>query len=175
MAAGRPTDYKPEYCEQVTKLCKLGATDKEMANFFEVSEQTFNAWKHEYPQFLESIKAGKIKADAEVAASLYRRATGYQYREITFEKLGPGEDQIEVGETGMEAIEQELYKKKVTVKEMPPDVAAQNIWLKNRRGRVPDDAQKWADKQEVGLTDNDGNDVPPVQIVYQLPDNKRDA
>ena len=42
---GRPTDYKPEYCEQATKLCKLGATDAELGDFFEVTEQTINNWK----------------------------------------------------------------------------------------------------------------------------------
>lgn len=32
----------------------------------------------------------------------------------------------------------------------------------------------WKDKTEHGFTDNDGNDITPVQ-VFQLPDNKRDA
>lgn len=39
---GRPPSFKEEYTEQVIKLCLLGATDKEMANFFAVSEQAFN-------------------------------------------------------------------------------------------------------------------------------------
>lgn len=32
---GRPTKYKEEYTDQAYKLCLLGATDKEMADFFE--------------------------------------------------------------------------------------------------------------------------------------------
>jgi hypothetical protein len=36
--AGRPTKYKSEYPEQTFKLCLLGATDKEIANIFEVNE-----------------------------------------------------------------------------------------------------------------------------------------
>lgn len=169
--AGRPTEYKSEYCEQVEKLCKLGATDKEIADFFDVEESTINNWKIAHPEFLESCKDGKIKADAEVANSLYKRAIGYQYRETTFEKIGPKEDTIEVGEEGMESVETELYKKKVVVKDMAPDVAAINIWLKNRRGRVDKGAQRWADKVETGFTDNDGNDVPVT--IFQLPDNGR--
>ena len=31
---GRPTKYKPEYSAQAQKLCLLGATDAEMADFF---------------------------------------------------------------------------------------------------------------------------------------------
>lgn len=156
MPAGRPTDYKSEYCEQVTKLCKLGATDKEIADFFDVEETTVNNWKIAHPEFFESIKKGKIIADAEVAHSLHKRAIGYQYDEVTFEKIGPGEDQVEVGETGIETIKQDLFKKKVVTKEVPPDVAAQNIWLKNRRGKVAPDAQRWVDKVESDVNLNGG-------------------
>lgn len=169
--AGAPTEYKPEYCTQVEKLCKLGATDKEIADFFEVVESTINNWKIAHPEFLESIKKGKIIADAEVAHSLHKRAIGYQYDEVTYEKIGPGDEKVEVGEQGMETVKQDLYKKKVVTKEVPPDVAAQNIWLKNRRGRVDKGAQRWADKVESGFTDGDGNDVPVT--IFQLPDNGR--
>lgn len=169
--AGRPTDYKAEYCEQAFRLCLLGATDKEMAAFWGVSEDTVNEWKKVHPEFSVSVKAGKIDADAKVAASLYKRATGYDYRETTFEKIGEGPDAIEVGEAGMESIEQDTYKKKVVVKELAPDVAAINIWLKNRRGKVDEGAQRWADKVETGYTDGQGNDVL-VQII-QLPANGR--
>jgi hypothetical protein len=34
MERGRPTKYKEEYNEQAYKLCLLGATDKELADFF---------------------------------------------------------------------------------------------------------------------------------------------
>ncbi len=33
---GRPTKYKEEYAFQAEKLCRLGATDKEMADFFNI-------------------------------------------------------------------------------------------------------------------------------------------
>ena len=73
-AGGRPTDYKPEYAECVFKLCLLGSTDSDLAVFFDVSEATINNWKIAHGEFLESIKAGKEKADAEIAESLYRTA-----------------------------------------------------------------------------------------------------
>lgn len=52
----RPTKYQEAYAEQARKLCLLGCTDAELADFFEVSEATINNWKLEYPEFLESIK-----------------------------------------------------------------------------------------------------------------------
>ena len=38
-AIGRPSKFKPEYVEQARKLTQLGATDREVAEFFEVSER----------------------------------------------------------------------------------------------------------------------------------------
>jgi hypothetical protein len=169
--AGRPTDYREEYNVQVEKLCKLGATDKEIADFFGIAQSTLYDWKSNIPEFSEAIKRGKIIADAEVAESLHKRAVGYQYREVTSEKMGAKEDTLEVGSEGMESIEQDVYKKKVVVKDMAPDVAAQNIWLKNRRGRVSKEAQRWADKVETGFTNGEGEDVPVT--IFQIPDNGR--
>jgi hypothetical protein len=45
MTAGRPTKYQPEFAEQAYKLCLLGATDPEMADFFEVCVATVQNWK----------------------------------------------------------------------------------------------------------------------------------
>ncbi len=67
---GRPTRYKAEYTEQAFKLCLLGATDANLADFFEVSEKTINTWKDAHPEFLQSLKAGKDEADANVGERL---------------------------------------------------------------------------------------------------------
>ena len=82
--AGRPTEYKEEYNEQVYKLCLLGAIDKDIADFFDIQESTLNLWKKKHPEFMEAIKDGKEKADAEVAKSLYKRAIGYKKKSIQF-------------------------------------------------------------------------------------------
>ena len=162
MSAGRPTDYDVSYPEKVFKLCLLGATDAEIADFFEIAESTLYLWKQEHTEFSEAIKRGKITADAEVANSLFKRANGYQYDEVTYEKIGDGDDKVEVGEAGLETVKQDKYKKKVVTKEVAPDVAAQNIWLKNRRSRVKDGALKWADKHE-----HTGEGGGPIQIIFE--------
>lgn len=73
MSIGRPTEYNPEINEQVFKLCLLGATDEQIADFFGVSRATISNWKNKYPDFLDTLKRGKLGADAEAANSLYQR------------------------------------------------------------------------------------------------------
>lgn len=140
---GRPSEFKPEFVQQAEKLCLLGATDVEIADFFGVHPATVYRWKLEYPDFCEAIKAGKESADARVERSLYQMATGYDYRE---------EQAIK--------IKVEQYKEEVEVVEVtkhkPAEPPAAIFWLKNRR---KDD---WRDKQDYELTGKDGKDLIPA-------------
>ena len=122
---GRPTKYKTEFAEQARKLCVLGATDKQLSDFFEVSESTINKWKLDFPEFSESLKLGKLIADAEVADKLYQRATGYSHPEV---KVFNNQGEIVTHEC---------------VKHYAPDPTAAIFWLKNRQ------SDKWRDKQHV--------------------------
>ncbi len=122
---GRPTAYKPEYAKQALSLCLLGATDAEMADFFDVSEQTINAWKGKQPSFLESLRRGKIEADSKVAESLYARATGYEC------------DEEKMTQEGGKLV------KTTTTKRFPPDFQSMALWLKNRR------PNEWTDTRHV--------------------------
>lgn len=123
---GRPTEYKPEYAEQAAKLCALGATDFELANFFEVNTATIYRWRNVHPEFCEAVTCGKEKADERVARALYNRAVGY-----TFES-----EKIQVMRDGS-------IVRAPMLEHVAPDPAAAMNWLKNRQ---PD---KWRDKQEV--------------------------
>lgn len=126
----RPTRYKAEFAEQARKLCLLGATDKDLAEFFEVSEQTINAWKKAHKGFIESLKAGKRLADADVAERLYQRAMGYSHPE---EK---------VFNNGGEIVTH------VTTKRYPPDPTSMIFWLKNR------DPERWREKAAEEKSDD---------------------
>jgi hypothetical protein len=124
MAAGRPSKYKVEYAKQAAKLCKLGATDAQLADFFQVSVSTVNLWKVEHKDFSESIKVPKAEADERVEQSLYRRAMGYEHDEVDIRVVG--------GELVVTPIR----------KYYPPDSTAMIFWLKNRK------SAEWRDKQE---------------------------
>lgn len=129
MARGRPSSYKPEFAEQTRKLCELGATDAEIADFFEVSKATITTWKAAHPDFLASLKAGKDLADERVERSLYHKAIGYTFEAV---KIFPG---------GADGPVYAPYTEHV-----PPDTTACIFWLKNRR------QQQWRDvhKHEHG-------------------------
>ncbi len=125
MAGGRPTDFKPEYAEQAAKLCSLGATDMELADFFEVDVRTIYRWRNSNEQFCQAVKVGKEAADDRVERSLYQRAVGYTFdSEKVFNYQG------------------EIVRAK-TQEHVPPDSGAAFNWLKNRRG------EQWREKQEV--------------------------
>lgn len=134
MLVARPSKFDPAKCVQAEKLCKLGATDKELANFFEVSEQTLNTWKKEHPAFLESLKKGKEMADAEVGERLYQRACGYSHPEVHISNY------------------QGAITKTPITKHYAPDTTACIFWLKNRRPDV------WRDRVE-----HTGRDGGPIE------------
>lgn len=142
---GHISKYKPEFDKQVYALCMLGLTDKEISSFLGVTERTFNNWKVENSSLFQSIRRGKTIADAKVAISLFRRAVGYQYEETTFESvvLDKNED-----------IAKKAFKKKTVKKELPPDVGAATMWLKNRQ------RDKWRDR------DIDLNSLTNEQLDY---------
>lgn len=126
----RPTKYQDSYAAQALKLCRLGATDKELADFFGVAESTVNKWKDDHPEFSESLKEGKGLADAEVADKLFKRATGYEHNAVKI---------VANANTGQEHIVNYTER-------YPPDTTAAIFWLKNRR---PD---LWRDKTEQQLS-----------------------
>lgn len=145
----RPTNYRKEYAEQARKLCLLGYTDKQLADFFNVCEQTINTWKIKHPEFLESIKKGKEFADIDVVESLYKRATGFDYEEV--------ELKVADGRTS----------KKIIKKKVAPDSTAIIFWLKNRQPK------SWRDKQEIDHQSSDGS-MSPKQ-VKDLTDEELEA
>src|SRR6516162_5364463 len=77
---GRPTLFRPEFVDQVRKLCQLGATDVEVARFFQVDPSTIYLWRIQHPEFSESMKIGKALPDDRVERSLYQRAIGYNLK-----------------------------------------------------------------------------------------------
>lgn len=135
--AGRPSKYDKKINKQVEKLCILGATDAEIADFLDIDVATLNRWKLKHRELCASIKRGKIQADVKVADRLYQRALGYSHKAV---KIFNNEG------APMIVPYTEHY---------PPDTTAAIFWLKNRRGKVnPEEGQQWADKQSIDHTSN---------------------
>jgi hypothetical protein len=135
MPAGQPTAYRPAYAAQAGKLCKLGATDEDLADFFEVSIRTIANWKVAHAKFLQALKGGKGAADDRVERSLYQKATGYTF------------DAVKIFQSDGKPL---IVPHREHV---PPDTTAAIFWLKNRR------KADWRDRHE--LTGPDGG---PLRI-----------
>lgn len=144
---GRPTKYKKEFPRQAVKLCKLAATDREIADFFEISEATLNRWKLEHSEFCEALKTGKEQADNRVHESLYRRAVGYEHDEIHISN----------------------YQGKITktpiVKHYAPDPTSCIFWLKNRRPDEWRDIKAMEHSGTIGHYDSDDMTDEELQVI----------
>jgi len=171
MPAGRPSKYSTKMNKQAESLARLGLTDKEIAEFFDIAESTFYEWKEVYPKFAEAIKKGKLPADAKVVDSLFKRATGYKYKEVTYEKI----DSKEVLDAESDsAITKDTYRKRIVTKEVAPDTMAAIYWLNNRRSNVEKGSQRWAQKQEIDHS-NKGDKFGTVPVVVIQNPNNDDA
>lgn len=144
MTAGRPTKYKPEYVAQAAKLCQLGATDAQLADFFEVSLSTISLWKVEHTEFSDAIKIPKDQANERVAQSLYRRAMGYEHDEVD-----------------IKVVDKEIVITPIR-KYYPPDSTAMIFWLKNRQ---PD---QWRETKAVELTGPEGGPLAFTTIERRI-------
>lgn len=138
----RPTKFKPEFVEQARKLCKLGATDAELADFFGVAVRTIDMWKLQHEAFLRAIKTTKAMADRRVEASLYRRAIGYEH-----------------DDTDIRVVDGKIVKT-ATRKVYAPDTAACIFWLKNRNRKA------WRDRIDTAVGGpEDGAPIPVEHTV----------
>jgi hypothetical protein len=112
---GRPTPYRADYARIAFRHALLGATLEDLALLFDVSLSTISTWKATHPKFSSAILDGRVNADAHVATSLYGRAVGY-----------------DVQETEIRIVKGRVKRIKV-IKHYPPDVVAQQFWLRNRQ------------------------------------------
>lgn len=116
--------YNPDFVRQAKAMCQLGATDRDLADYFEVTTRTIQRWQGQYPDFSAALNRGKEAADDRVERSLYSRATGYTFdSEKIFNNDG-------------------IITRVRTIEHVPPDVTACIFWLKNRR------PAEWRDKTD---------------------------
>lgn len=127
---GRPSSYDPKYVGQAFRLALLGLTNQQIAKAFGCSTATLHKWGKDHPEFLSALNNGKDVADAQVAVSLYQRATGFEHPE----------EHIHVRRDG-------TVIRVPTTKKYPPDTTAAIFWLKNRQRKL------WRDGEQANFTD----------------------
>lgn len=123
-----------------------GLTDEQIAHNMGIAYSTFKEWKKKYSAFSATLKRNKEVVDRIVENSLFKRAVGYDYEEVTKERRkNPDTDEYE-----------EVVTKRV-LKHVAPDVTAQIYWLKNRKPDV------WREKQ-VAETNNEALEAMYAQL-----------
>jgi hypothetical protein len=142
---GRPTVYTQELDEHARRLCLLGLTDDELAEYFGITRHGMRHWDKLYPSFLSARAEGREKADAEVADSLFKRAIGYSHKAVKI---------LVVDKT----VVREEY-----IEHYPPDTNAASLWLSSRqRGR-------W--KLKPTTEDEDDGGGRTIRIIGGLPED----
>jgi hypothetical protein len=56
---GRPSLYKPEYCEEVIALGKIGKSTEAIGAILGVGTKTLYNWRDENPEFLHALELAK--------------------------------------------------------------------------------------------------------------------
>ena len=125
------THVEPKLFE-VECWARDGLIDEQIAKNLGVAYSTFRTYIDKFPALSAALKKGKEVIDYEVENALLKRALGYNYKEVTQERIFNEE-------LGMF----DLTTTKVVKKEVVPDTTAQIFWLKNRK------PVEWRDKQEV--------------------------
>lgn len=128
--------------QELTAMAEAGMSDREMAKNMGVSQATFRGWMKRWEDMGRAVETGRAGAEKKVEHALLKRALGYTYMEITYERA---EDKD--GNSDM------VVKRQVE-KQVVPDLSAIMIWLKNNN------PEKWDEKQE-----------PEQDIVVRLTDN----
>lgn len=130
--------YNAEYHDDwAWSLAMKGATDDEIAQAFGISTRTLNRWKNEHQSFVEALTTGKEVADAKVEKTLYKRALGYEVKDV---------EQIVENDpvTGRPVI----GKQRILTKHVAPDTMAIMYWLNNRKKHTGE----WSQSQKVELS-----------------------
>lgn len=117
-----------------------GLTINEICRKISVDPRTFRSWQKKFPELSEALCVSKEVSDINVTNSLYKRACGYDYQEVT-----------------QELVEGELRVTKVVKKHVPGDVKAALSWLYSRQ------SQLWRASQEP--LDTNGPELLAAQDV----------
>jgi cell division protein FtsX len=124
------TKYQPGFPERARKLAEEGLLDEQIARQLGVGTVAFYRYQEQHREFREALKEGKRKPNEEVEAALFKRAVGYETREVTAVPMVQG------GESKARVV-------KVVTKQVPGDVTAQILWLKNRM------RERWRDARQI--------------------------
>lgn len=128
MKIGRPSKYKSHvepYLDEIRDMA-LVMSEEQIAETLGIGYTTFRKYKSEYPALNDSLKNGRKQLVFQLKSTLIERAKGFHYTEKKVIK----EDGV--------VVKEEIYTKFAL-----PDVAANNLLLKNY------DSDNWANDPQA--------------------------
>lgn len=145
----------PHVIHQAEELTgKLGARNKDLAEYFQVDITTVEGWIKTRPAFGDAVRRGRTHASLKVAQSLYQKATGCEITEqVLFNKT------VKTYHPNGKLASQ--YTEPVVVelkKELPPDAYAANKFLSIIMREV------WADSSKVDINHKYSGEVTTRKI-----------
>lgn len=151
MAVGRQSKYethiKPNF-DKISKMLNDGASEKQCAEALGVSYPAWNKYKVKYKDFGELCGKPRTKLVEDLRGALIKKALGMKVeRKKIYSKKDEDGNEVKYTE--------------ITIDELPPDVAAINLALKNY------DKENWAnDPQSLQIKKEE------LQLKKELADFK---
>lgn len=123
------THIKP-YFDKIEKMLNEGASEEQVALSLGVSYSSFNNYKKQYEELAELCKQPRVKLIQDLRSALIKKALGMKVeRKKTYMKK--------------DADGREAKYTEIMIDELPPDVAAINLALKNY------DKDNWANDPAI--------------------------
>lgn len=88
--AGRPSDYRVEYCERVKEIMKTGQSFAAVAAELGVGRPTITHWRHKFPDFDRACSEGEELAQKWWENLAMSVATGYAAGHEVYKKANHG-------------------------------------------------------------------------------------
>lgn len=143
----------PDGLLRLEAYARDGLTNEQIAANIGITRKTLQEWIAKYSDISDTLKRGKEVIDIEVENKLLKRALGYDYTEVTKERVQKKDDR---GQPAVDLHGFPIYEMAITKtvkKEVAPDTTAQIFWLKNRKPK------EWRDKQEMEHSGSINNDI----------------
>jgi hypothetical protein len=155
MPGGRPTKYNKQLHPIIGRaLSKLGNTSQGIADEIGVGLSTVELWKKQHKEFMDAIKKGRADLVTRLEGALYRRAEGYDTKEVE----------------AVQDKEGKIIPQKIKIKHIPADAACLIFSLVNLTRNVKD-AMKWehVTKQELAML------PPPDDPLKEMTAKEKDT
>lgn len=117
--------------EDIKKWAESGVTEEDIAKNCGVSYASFRNYKKTYLELEGALLAGRSVADLKVEGALFKKATGFVYKETRKSKKYDRET------------EKFIEESQSTTRYVPPDTSAAIFYLTNRK---PDE---WKNRQNL--------------------------